>query len=426
MENAEQAVVGDLERAMRAMKENRWADAIVDLRIVHGRMPTNIDIAGKLGFALSRDEKYYEAIRVFEEVCKMQPREAKWPYMVGYQYYNQKDWPRAVEWFSKAVELRRGYVKALYRKGYAHAALGQEPQAINAFTECISSWEKMTPEAQEHDRANYGKAQFQLGKIFFKKSLSLKARRHLQIAAQIHSADQNVLYELGQCYLKNNQLEDALRTLWDADRIKPGTDYVLDRLAQTLAQKGDYAAAEQQYQRIPERRRRPFVLQHLGTMYLQQGQHQKALPYLESAARKQPDNHNIQYALGSAQESGGQMQAAHESYKRAISLRKTKYNLEFREADAALNRTTELIASLPPPSQSEKPGDHEGVIESYNEKRGFGFIKGESQPHIFFHVSVFVGREKPSEGLRVSFASEPSLKGPRAVHVRAAERGHLT
>lgn len=90
MENAEQAVVGDLERATCAMKENRWADAIVDLRIEHGRMPANIDIAGKLGFVLSRDEKYDEAIRTFEEVCKMQPREAKWPYMVGYQYYKSK------------------------------------------------------------------------------------------------------------------------------------------------------------------------------------------------------------------------------------------------------------------------------------------------------------------------------------------------
>lgn len=83
MENAERAMVGDLGRATRAMKENRWADAIVDLRILHGRMPSNIDIAGKFGFALSRDEKYNEAIRVFEEVCKMQPREAKWPYIRG-------------------------------------------------------------------------------------------------------------------------------------------------------------------------------------------------------------------------------------------------------------------------------------------------------------------------------------------------------
>jgi tetratricopeptide (TPR) repeat protein len=426
MENAEQPVVGDLERAMCAMKENRWADAVVDLRAAHERMPADIDTAGKLGFALSRDGKYDEANRVFGEVLNKEPGEAKWPYMIGYQYYNQKNWPQAIEWFSKALELRRGYIKALYRKGYAHAAIGQEPQAINALTECISFWEETTPEAQERDRPIYGKAQFQLGKIYFKKGLSLKAGRHLEIAAQIHSTDQDVLYELGQCYLKNNQLEDALRALYAADRIKPGTDYVLDRLAQTLARKGDYAAAEQQYQRIPERRRRPFVLQHLGAMYLQQGQHEKALPYLESAARKQPDNHNIHYALGSAQEASGQLRAAHDSYARAVDLRKTKYNLEFKEADAALRRTTELIASLPPASRSERFAGHEGVIQSYNEKRGFGFIKGESEARVFFHVSAFTGRTKPSEGLRVSFELEPSPKGPRAVRVRMAECEHAT
>jgi tetratricopeptide (TPR) repeat protein len=417
MENAEQLVTGHLERATRAMKENRWADAIVDLRIVRERMPADIDVAGKLGFALSRDQKYDEAIRVFEGLTEREPHMAKWPYMIGYQYFDQKDWPQSIEWFSKALELRRGYVKALYRKGYAHVALGQEPQAINAFTECVSSWEKMKPEAQELDRSNYGKAQFQLGKVYFKKGLSLKARRHLQVAAQIHSTDQDVLYELGQCYLRNNQLDDALSTLQAADRIKPGTDYILDRLAQTFARKGDYAAAEKQYQRIPEKRRRPFVLQHLGSMYLQQGDHRKALPFLESAARKQPDNHNIQYALGTAQEAAGQFTAAHDSYIRAVKLRKTKYNLEFKEAAAALKRTGERIASLPPPSQPEKSGGNEGVIESYNENRGFGFIRGDPQSRVFFHVSAILGRKRPAAGLRVSYETEPSPKGLRAARV---------
>jgi tetratricopeptide (TPR) repeat protein len=101
-------------------------------------------------------------------------------------------------------------------------------------------------------------------------------------------------------------------------------------------------------QRIPEHRRRPFVLQHLGTMYLEQGLHQKALPYLEAAARKQPDNHNIHFALGKAQEATGQLKAAHASYTRAVNCRKTKYNLEFEEAQNALQRATENLASAPP------------------------------------------------------------------------------
>jgi tetratricopeptide (TPR) repeat protein len=420
--NTQQSAINELERATRAMNENRWADAITDLRTAHERSPNDLDIWGQLGFALSRNEQYTEAIRVFDELSTKQPTDPKWPYMIGYQYYQQKDWSRAIERFDKALALRPGYVKVLYRKGYAHTALGQEQEAIDALSDCIAHWGRMTPAAQERDRPSYGKAQFQLGKIYLKKGLSFKARRHLQAAAQTDPKDHDILYELGKCYLRLNQLDEAVRTLQAADQIKPATDYILDRLARAHAQKGDYAAAERMYQRIPEHRRRPFVLQHLGMMYLEQQQHQKALPCLELAARKQPDNHNIHYALGSAQEGTGQLRAAHASYTRAINCRKTKYNLDFREAQEALRRTTEMLAALPSPDAADTPKDYEGVIESYNESRGFGFISSKSQPRIFFHVSAVVGRRKPWQGSRVIFLSEPSPKGPRAVHVKLAEK----
>lgn len=356
--NTQVSSTSELERATEAMKENRWADAITDLRTAHERSPDNCDIWGQLGFAFSRNEQYAEAIRVFEELSAKEPTSPKWPYMAGYQHYQQKAWASAIEWFDKALKLRSGYVKVLYRKGYAHLALGQEQEGIEVLTSCVNSWVKMTGAAQEAERPSYGKAHFQLGKIYLKKGRAFKARGHLQIAAQIDSKDHDVLYELGQCYLKLNLLDEAIRTLQAGDQIKPGTDYVLDRLAQAHAQKGEYVVAERVYQRIPEHRRRPFVLQHLGTMYLEQGLHQKALPYLEAAARKQPDNHNIHYALGKAQEATGQLKAAHASYTRAVNCRKTKYNLEFEEAQNALQRATENLASAPPEEVQETPKDN--------------------------------------------------------------------
>lgn len=416
------SAMNELERATRAMNENRWSDAIPDLQTAHERMPDDVDIAWKLGFALSRDERYEDAIHVLGELHRKHPRDARWPYMVGYQFYQQDDWTQAVEWFAKALALRPDYVKALYRKGYAHTALSQEQDAIKTLSDCISYWEKMTPEAQEHDRSNYGKAQFQLGKVYLKKGLSLKARRHFQIAAQIHPQDHNFLYELGKCHLQNNQLEDAIRELQAADHIKPGTDYIIDRLAQAYAKKGDYATAERLYEGIPKHRRRPFVSQHLGMLYVKQGQHHKAIPLLELAARKQPDNHNIHYSLGLAQEATGQLREAHASYTRAVKYRKSNYNLEFKEAEEALQRTTEMLATSPTPDLAETSKNNEGVIESYNESRGFGFINSQSD-RIFFHVSAFASQRKIRPGLRVTFISEPSPKGLRAVHVELADEG---
>jgi protein O-mannosyl-transferase len=238
--NAHQSSTNEIERAALAMKENRWADAITDLKTAHERAPKDRDVWGRLGFALSRNEQYAEAVKVFEELSTNQPAEAKWPYMAGYQHYQQKAWAQAVEWFDKALKLRPGYMKVLYRKGYAHLALEQEQEGIEALICCVNFWVQMTGAAQEAERPSYGKAHFQLGKIYLKKGRVFKARSHLQIAAQIDSKDHDVLYELGQCYLQLDLLDDAVRTLQLADQIKPGTDYVLDRLAQAHAKKGDY------------------------------------------------------------------------------------------------------------------------------------------------------------------------------------------
>ena len=101
--NEQLSDMNELERATRAMDENRWSDAIADLRAIHDRKPDSVDVAGKLGFALSRDERYGEAISIFERLSAKHPQEAKWPYMVGYQYYQQKDWPQAIDWFAKAL-----------------------------------------------------------------------------------------------------------------------------------------------------------------------------------------------------------------------------------------------------------------------------------------------------------------------------------
>lgn len=407
----------ELERAIQAMNENRWKDAIEDFRIINERDPDNVAVAGKFAFALSRDGRYGDAVRVLEGLHLRQPEEPKWPYMIGYQYYDNQRWEEAIDWFTKALKVRPGYVKVLYRKGYAHVALGQENEAINALSDCIKAWERLTPDIQERDRVTYGRAQFQLGKLLLKKGLSRKASQHLEIAARFNSQDPDFLYELGQSHLKNNRLDDALREFQAADRIKPGIDYVIDRIAQTYMKKGDFSTAEQMYERIPSHRRRSFISQHVGMMYVEAGHHAKAIPNLQVALRKQPENHNIHYALGCAQEATGQLREANASFTKAVNLRRKNFNLGFQSAEDAVERTSGMIKELPPDQVQDDSKDTLGVIDSYDDSRGFGFIHTHSHKRVFFHVSTYVGSQKPRKGFNVAFSSETSPKGLRAVHV---------
>lgn len=62
-----------------------------------------------------------------------------------------------------------------------------------------------------------------------------------------------------------------------------------------------------------------------------------------------------------------------------------------------------------------------GTIKTLTEK-GFGFISVDGQKDIFFHTSALVGVsfDQLSVGQAVSFDTEDSPKGPRAVNVQAA------
>ena len=64
-----------------------------------------------------------------------------------------------------------------------------------------------------------------------------------------------------------------------------------------------------------------------------------------------------------------------------------------------------------------------GVVRSFNVKSGFGFIRpDDGSKDLFVHQSALVGigLRPLAEGTKVTFTSEPSDKGPRAVDVGAA------
>src|SRR5687768_2240591 len=64
-----------------------------------------------------------------------------------------------------------------------------------------------------------------------------------------------------------------------------------------------------------------------------------------------------------------------------------------------------------------------GKVKRLVQERGFGFISADDGREIFFHRSGVEGTtfEALREGQRVSFDVEKGQKGPRAVHVQAAD-----
>jgi cold shock protein len=61
-----------------------------------------------------------------------------------------------------------------------------------------------------------------------------------------------------------------------------------------------------------------------------------------------------------------------------------------------------------------------GTIKKLVADRGFGFITADDGTDYFFHRSGSLEFDRLETGVKVSFVTEPSPKGPRATNVRLA------
>jgi tetratricopeptide (TPR) repeat protein len=383
--------------------------------------PNNSVLLDKLGWYLSRSKRYIEAIKVYVRLSGLEPKLAKWPYMVGYQYYDQKKYREAIEWFDKALLLFENYLIVLYRKGYAHNQINETDAAKSAFEKCISLWKNLDDEDKEKEKKSYSDASFQLGKIFLLSGLSRKAETLFAEAVRFDSQDAFKFYEYGKSLLKNHKPEEALEQLQKADHIEPRKDFIIACIAQTFIELSRYSEADQALTRIPEKNRKEYIWRALGIVRVAQERIPEAVIAFNKGIQQDPENHNAYYQLGLAHLEGNDHAHAYKDFSRAIEIRKNKYNLDFPEAKQKLDEINEYAKNMHidlfSPTADSKI-DPMGIITKFNKPKGYGFIKMiNGQQEIFFHISNVANPDMLGIGFGVNFIVEETPKGKRAKDV---------
>lgn len=412
-------VISLLGQAKQLADTRDWSAAADICRHALELAPCNINILDNLGWYLSRAKRYGEAIEVFQDLVQRGPQKAKWPYMLGYQYYDQENWGEALRWFARALELRETYLVVLYRKGYAHVTLGETELAKQALQKCITVWRGLEGAEQEREAKHYSDACFQLGKILLESGQSRNAERILLDAVTYGPSDVYKHYCLGKALLRNGKASEALAQFQRAEQLKPGEDFVLVYMARAHMELGHYQEAEANLDRIPVRRRKAYVWHGIGRLRLLQKKNLQAVEALLEATRLEPRNHNQFLTLGQAYEAEGNLATAHRAYARAVELRRRNYDLEFPEAAERLaavehQATAEGIDLIEPDHSVPSP---DGYVKTYNVSRGFGFISRNGDSDIFFHISDVATPDAVKVGVGVSFEAVDSPKGPRATRV---------
>lgn len=96
-------------------------------------------------------------------------------------------------------------------------------------------------------------------------------------------------------------------------------------------------------------------------------------------------------------------------------------NISSTPPDPDKNEETELEdieVSIPKKSSSDKNDPiRKGVINFYNDSKGFGFIKdSETKEDIFFHINNV--QDEIKEGNLVQFERVKGVKGPNAINIK--------
>lgn len=191
-------------------------------------------VLDKFAFCLSRAKRYDAAYAVLEELQKRHPSEVRWPYMLGYQLYEQERYAEALPHFIAAWRANPRHLRNLYRLAQTRLHLGEVDKAKRGAMEVLRIWHKLPADARERDARTLAKASYLLGREQLKTD-AVWAVELLGQAAQHDPADHDKHYLLGKALRKAGRYEEAAQPLRRALRIKPGQIYIELELAVTLA-----------------------------------------------------------------------------------------------------------------------------------------------------------------------------------------------
>jgi len=341
--------------------------------------PPTVEVLSRRCFYLSRAKRYDEALELLAELRRREPTVVRWPYMTGYQYYEQQRYAEALPWLEAARQLKPDHLKTIYRLAHTYEHVGQQRQAEKAAGRVLALWHAASPEEQDRERTKLANASYILGRAMMKRGQRGDAMPLLQQAVEHDPGDHDKRYRLGKLLHAMGKSDSAIVSLRSALKLKPTATYIELELAATLADAGIQAEGRQHLKAVARRCR----------------------------------GWNA-YKGGKIAETVGELPIAVELFEQASRDRDTRNELCVREALAAVRALVPATNSVRPNSLSAGGERSEGTVDVVNVDRRFGFLIGDDR--IRRHFRLRACDLKPGD--RVSFVALAGEKGSSAAELK--------
>jgi len=398
------------------------------------------EIREKVAWCFSRAGQYDEAVKHLEVLFSSEPQIAKWPYMIGYQYYCKQNWAKAVEWYEKSLEIKPEYLIVKYRLAYALVQLaGKYKQltkaeywkALGHLKDCHRLWDKYSKDKQQKENNTYFSINFLHGKILMDLPDSrTKAVTFFQKALQIKPDDMSTRYNLAKTYYFLGEYTKAKEYIPSSSQY-----YIVELNAYIGAKLGDYSSAISQIKQLLQRREKDYLYNFLAEIYLTTNDLDNAFFMSKQAITHGPNNHKNYYTAARIYYEFGLLSKAISTLEIAIQLKEKRYGSVFIECkslkDEIISKITpdycddiELLDRLTNTIDSNKnQGSQQGNICKYNSSKGFGFIQHNGKD-IFFHISNCKFRDIVV-GDGVVFRTESTAKGINAIDIKRISHANV-
>jgi tetratricopeptide (TPR) repeat protein len=257
------------------------------------------------------------AVASLENAARLQPRELRWPHLIGTYWEHERELAKAAEWYERARAANPGYEPTLLRLGKVRVLLGDLAGGRELLTEVL----ELTPgNAAAH--AWLGRAALGDGDIE-------AAIRHFETALALQPQASAVHYQLAQAYRRAGDVETARRHIEQSGELEAS---FADPIAIAVRGRASGVGAYNVLIRAAMRE---------GDVAGAEAQARKAV----AAAPDSPVAHRLLAAVLQAQ---NRLEEAADSFRRAVELDPEDVSLRMSLARtlAALGRDEELVEQL--------------------------------------------------------------------------------